>query len=73
MKEKITITLDNENIEKHMENLKICGLNRSEYFNKIIIDDNMKLNQILNNEELTFNEAREKIKIHFRAKIGEGE
>lgn len=73
MKERVNMTFDPEYIDKHLEYLQLVGLNRSNYFNKIIDFDVKKLDQVTKNENLTFNEVKKIVKEHFNSKIGEGE
>jgi hypothetical protein len=73
MKDRINMTLDSKNIEKHMEYLYAAGFNRSEYFTKIMATDIKYLDKILENKEIPYNEMRKIVKNYFNSKIGEGE
>ncbi len=73
MKERVNMTFDPEYIDKHLEYLQLVGLNRSNYFNKIIDFDVKTLDQVTKNENLTFNEVKKIVKEFFNSKIGEGE
>lgn len=72
MKERINITLDTNYINIFVNYLHLAEIPTSRYFNSIMVNDVMKLNQIIDGNT-KYNEAKKIAQNYFRARIEEGE